>query len=68
MDKSLSSPDKETLMKLDDDFFARYERKKARLNQEMTRWEKLNEVMKVQTRKGPGIYKRTKTLTCQIAY
>jgi ATP-binding cassette, subfamily F, member 3 len=43
MDKLLSAPDKETLMKLDDGFFARYERKKARLNQEMTRWEKLNE-------------------------
>ncbi|MGF1584165.1 MAG: ATP-binding cassette domain-containing protein [Bacteroidales bacterium] len=43
MDKLLSAPDKETLMKLDEGFFTRYERKKARLNQEMTRWEKLNE-------------------------
>ena len=43
MDKLLSAPDKETLMKLDDGFFTRYERKKARLNQEMTSWEKLNE-------------------------
>jgi ATP-binding cassette, subfamily F, member 3 len=42
MNALLESPDKETLMKLDDDFFARYERKKARLANEMNRWEKLH--------------------------
>ncbi|MFO7924869.1 MAG: ABC-F family ATP-binding cassette domain-containing protein [Bacteroidales bacterium] len=42
MNALLASPDKETLMKLEQDFFARYERKKQKLNGEMDRWEKLN--------------------------
>ncbi len=43
MNNLLESPDKETLMGLEQDFFARYERKKTRLNNEMNRWESLNE-------------------------
>ncbi len=39
----LESPDKETLMKLDQDFFSVYERKKNKLSIEMDRWEKLCE-------------------------
>jgi ATP-binding cassette, subfamily F, member 3 len=41
MDILLESPDKNTLMGLDQDFFSRYERHKARLSREMDRWEKL---------------------------
>ncbi len=43
MNSLLESPDKETLMKLEQDFFGRYERKKQKLGSEMDRWEKLNE-------------------------
>ena len=43
MNTLLESPDKETLMKLEQDFFSRYERKKQILSSEMDRWEKLNE-------------------------
>ncbi len=43
MNTLLESPDKETLMKFDQDFFSRYERKKEKLSSEMDRWEKLNE-------------------------
>jgi ATP-binding cassette, subfamily F, member 3 len=42
MNSLLESPDKKTLMGLDQDFFNRYESKKARLNREMDRWEKLS--------------------------
>jgi ATP-binding cassette, subfamily F, member 3 len=47
MNGLLSSPDKEDLMKLDNDFFSRYERKKARLNTEMNRWARLNEEIEI---------------------
>ncbi len=43
MDSILVSPDKKTLMCLDQDFFSRYERKKQKLSSEMDRWEELNE-------------------------
>lgn len=43
MNKLLEAPDKESLMALEQDFFTRYERKKARLNKEMDQWEKINE-------------------------
>ncbi len=43
MNSVLASPDKETLMKLGQDYFSRYERKKQNLSNEMDRWEKLNE-------------------------
>ena len=43
MNTLLESPDKEILMKLEQDFFSRYERKKEKLSSEMDRWEKLNE-------------------------
>lgn len=42
MNTVMSSPDKETLMKLDQDYFNRYERKKLKLGNEMDRWENLN--------------------------
>ena len=42
MNSLLESPDKKILMGLDQDFFIRYESKKARLNKEMDRWEKLS--------------------------
>jgi ATP-binding cassette, subfamily F, member 3 len=48
MNVLLEAPDKETLMKLDRDFFSRYERKKAALNREMERWEKLSESLERQ--------------------
>ncbi len=41
MDELLAAPDKETLMRLEQDFFSRYERKKKKLADEMERWEKL---------------------------
>ncbi len=43
MDALLAAPDKETLMNLEQDFFARYERKKAKLARELDSWEKLGE-------------------------
>ena len=43
MNNLLASPDRETLMGLEQDFFSRYDRKKAKLSREMDRWEKLNE-------------------------
>ena len=48
MDSLLESPDKKVLMGLDQDFFVRYERKKARLNKEMEQWEKLAEKLEKQ--------------------
>jgi ATP-binding cassette, subfamily F, member 3 len=41
MDSLLQSPDRKTLMALEQDFFNRYERQKAKLGKEMDRWEKL---------------------------
>lgn len=48
MNLLLESPDKKTLMGLEQDFFTRYDRKKARLNEEMERWAKLNEEIEKQ--------------------
>ncbi len=42
MNTMLESPDKDTLMKLEQDFFSRYERKKQKLGSELDKWEKLN--------------------------
>jgi ATP-binding cassette, subfamily F, member 3 len=50
----LESPDKETLMKLDQDFFSVYDRKKNKLGIEMDRWEKLCENLERFKNGGPG--------------
>lgn len=42
MNTMLESPDKETLMKMEQDFFSRYERKKQKLGSELDKWERLN--------------------------
>ena len=48
MDSLLQSPDRKTLMALEQDFFNRYERQKAKLGREMDRWEKLVEELERQ--------------------
>jgi ATP-binding cassette, subfamily F, member 3 len=50
MNSLLESPDKKILMGLDQDFFIRYESKKARLNKEMDRWEKLSGELEIKNK------------------
>lgn len=45
MNRVLESPEKETLMSIEGDFFVRYERKKSRLGSEMDRWTKISELV-----------------------
>ena len=52
MNALLASPDKATLMSLENDFFARYDRKKLKLGSEMDRWEKLNRDIEKLKKKG----------------